>query len=524
MRQAAFRKATRGAKVSSQYSMPSPARGLNARDSVAAMNEGDALLMTNVFPDTNDVMVRKGQDDHVTGLPSAVESLMPYNAPDGTSTLFAASGAGIYDVTTAGSAGSPVVSSLSNARWQHVNFTNSSGTSYLCCFNGVDAARYWDGSTWTTVATSGPGIHFSNVDPANVINATVHKRRMWLVEVDSLKAWYLPVDSVGGTANALDLGGIAYKGGYIMSIGTWTIDAGEGMDDYWIAITSEGQMVAYRGTDPSSSTAWSLVGVWDIGEPIGRRCLLKYKGDLLLITVEGVFPLSAAITTGRTDARVALTDRISQAISAAAARYKENYGWQLLFYPEANMLLLNVPVNEGSTQEQYAMNTVTGYWGGPFQGVNANCWCIFEGEPYFGNDTKVIKFWGSLFDNGDNISFDLQQSYSYLGSKGRLKHIKAIRPSILASGNFSVLMGVNVDYSRREIFGSLSFSPSSYGVWDSALWDSGLWASDIDSYADWQTAHATGTSVSVRMKGQIGGIEFRYAATDILYENGGVIA
>lgn len=523
MRTASFRKAVKGARVSSSYSMPSPSKGWNARDSVASMSETDALVMDNVFPDTNDVLVRKGYSQHVTGLAEPVESLMPYNAPDGTQELYAASGNEIYEVTTAGAVGSAVQTTLDNARWQYVNFTNSSGDSYLCCFNGSDFPRYWNGSAWATITTiSTPAI--TGLDPSTIVNATVHKRRMWLIQNNSLKAWYLPVDSVGGAAAALDLGGIAYKGGYLVSAGTWTIDAGEGMDDYWCAITSEGQLVVYKGTDPSSASAWVLVGVWDVGEPIGRRCLMKYKGDLLLITTEGVFPLSAAISSGRTDSRVTLTDRISQAMSEASRNYGNNYGWQLIHHPEANLLMLNVPVNEGSDQQQFAMNTVTGYWGGPFKGVDANCWCIFNNEPYFGSSTFVGKFWDENDDNGANISFEIQQAFSYLNSKGRLKQIKSARPNILATGPFSVLMGLNVDYSRSQILGAVTFSPSIFGLWDSAVWDTGVWGGGLISYSDWQTVNAVGTAVSLRLKGEVRYIEFRYEAADLLYENGGVIA
>jgi hypothetical protein len=46
----------------------------------------------------------------------------------------------------------------------------------------------------------------------------------------------------------------------------------EETDDYAAFITSEGQVAVYSGADPASSTTWSLVGVFDIGAPIGRRC------------------------------------------------------------------------------------------------------------------------------------------------------------------------------------------------------------------------------------------------------------
>jgi len=362
MRNPQFRKTVRGRETSQTESLPAPVGGLNARDSAANMSPLDATIMDNWFPETNDVRVRKGVDDHVTGLVSQVESLMAYNKPDGTQELFAAEGTDFFDVTAAGAVGAAVVTGLTNARWQHANFTNSGGTSFLTTFNGVDSPQYWDGSTWTPITgVSSPAI--TGITPTTIIGVEVHKRRMWLVVVDSLKAFYLPVDQVGGEAKPLDLGGIAKKGGFIMAIGTWTLDAGEGADDYWAAITSEGQIVVYRGTDPSSFATWKLHGVWDVGEPIGRRCRIKYNGDVLFITVDGVLSLSRIILSTSTDQNVPITEKINKSITDASLAHKTKFGWQLLHLPQEIQLILNVPVKEGSDQQQFVMNTITRNWG-----------------------------------------------------------------------------------------------------------------------------------------------------------------
>lgn len=54
-----------------------------------------------------------------------------------------------------------------------------------------------------------------------------------------------------------------------MAAETWTLDSGEGLDDYLVVTTSEGQVGVFRGTDPTSVATWGLVGVWNLGEPIG---------------------------------------------------------------------------------------------------------------------------------------------------------------------------------------------------------------------------------------------------------------
>lgn len=522
MRKPAFRKARKGMPTSQGYSLPAPTGGWNARDSVATMKETDAIVMDNLFPDTNDVIVRKGYSQHVTGGSVFFESLMVYNAPDGTQSLFAAHDTAFYNVTSSGALGAAVQSSLTNARWQWENFTNSGGTSYLCCFNGADSPRYWDGSSWTTITgVSSPAI--TGITTSDIVNVAVHKRRMWLVINDSLKAYYLPVDAVGGAANAIDLGGIANKGGYIMAIGTWTIDGGEGIDDYWAAITSEGQLVIYKGTDPSNSSAWLLVGVWNVGEPLGRRCFCKVESDLVVLTVAGALSLSAVMLSGQVTQKSVLTDRITQAMAEAAADYRDNFGWQLLYYPQNYMLILNVPINETGGQQQYVMNTITKRWGGPFKSVGAACWALLDREPYFGGDGYVGQFWDTFQDAGAGISFECQQANSYLGAKGVLKHVKAARPSILASGSFELKMGMNADYSRSELFGAVTFSNIAYGIWDTGTWDNALWGGGLVPFNNWQTVGAVGVAISPRMKGEVSGVEWRYQALDLVYEPGGII-
>jgi hypothetical protein len=526
MRTAAFRKAVPGRQTSHEFSLPAPTGGWNARDSIADMDEKDAVTLENFFAETTDVRVRSGMADHVTGIGAQVESLMAYSTPAGTKTLFCAASNEFYDVTTAGAVGAAVVTGLANNRWQHVNYTNAGGTSYLCCFNGADDPRYWDGSTWTAITgVSSPAI--TGVTPTNIIGAAIHNRRMWLVEKDSLTAWYLPIDSVGGTARAFSLAGMCKRGGFIMAIGTWTLDSGIGIDDLLVIITSEGQVVVFKGTDPSSASAWSLIGIWDIGAPLGRRCMTKYKGDNIIACVDGVMPLSTALIGSRADPQAALTYKINRAFAIAALSHKDKFGWEIFHYPLENHLMLNVPVNEGSSQEQYAMNTITGSWG-RYKGLAANCWAVCNNEAYYGTDGEVVKFGGLVYaDNSTNINTDLQQAYSYFGHRGRIKQFIAMRPNILLGGSISLKMDVTTDFGIETPQNSLSLTPAQSAVWDgaSSKWDdtSLLWGGGVQLSNPWQTVNGVGIAGSPRML-TASQTEVRLQSSDYVFEFGGVIA
>lgn len=500
-------------------SLPAPVGGWNARDALGEMAPNDAVFLTNWFPATTDVMMRYGYTQHATGFPAQVETVMTYVS--GTANkLFGISSGSIYDATSSGAIGAAAVTALTNSRWQYVNYTTAGG-SYLVAVNGADKARYYTGAAW---AKDGDGAPYdvTGVNSNTLINVNVHKFRIWYVQKDTLKAWYLATGAIGGAATAFDLSGTAQLGGELVAMYTWTIDAGYGVDDLAAFITSEGEVIVYRGTDPASANTWALVGVFRIGAPIGTRCGVKFAGDLLLITQDGVVPLSGALQSSRTNPRVALTDKIQYAVSTSVSAYGTNFGWQLLPFPKENMLFLNVPVAEGSTQQQYVMNTITKSWCN-FTGWAANCWELFNDEPYFGGNTFIGHAWNSYADNGNNINADGLQAFNYYGSPGQLKRCTMIRPIFFTDGAPAIGANVNVDFDTTDTTGTISYSATSYGTWNTGLWNNAIWGGGLDVQKFWQGATGVGYCLAPRVKSTSRTIQVQWVSTDLVLEKGGIL-
>jgi hypothetical protein len=495
-------------------SLAAPVGGWNARDALADMDPNDAVILENIFPETTYVCMRYGYTRFCTGITGQVESLMTLSGLT-TNRLFAAAGTAIYNVTAGGAVGAAVQTGLTNARWQHINYSNTSGN-YLYIVNGADAPRYTpDGTTWTNAA-------ITVATPANFVHINAHKDRLWFVEENTLKAWYLPTSAINGAATAFDLSGVTTRGGYLMAMATWTIDAGYGVDDLAVFITSVGDVAVYRGTDPASSSTWSLVGVWELGAPIGRRCFMNYGGDLLLICRDGVQPLAAYLQSSRTNPKVALTDKIQNAMAESASLYGSNFGWQVLQYPQKNMLLLNVPAQEGDMQEQYVMNMITKAWA-KFTGWEANCWTLFDDELYFGGNTFVGKAWDTLSDNGSAIAADGLQAFNDFKTQAKQKRFTMIRPILQTNGVPSTFSNVNIDFDTSDPTSALSFTPTSYAAWDVALWDTGVWGSDVVVSKNWQGATGIGFWGAPRLKVSASGIQVRWLSTDLVMELGGIL-
>lgn len=493
-------------------SIPAPVGGWNARDALAHMDELDASELVNFFPNATDVELRHGSQNvnGVSTLP--IESVMALETAT-ISKMLVATNNTFYVIASDHSA-TVTGASNSNNRFQHINFANSAGQ-FLYFVNGQDIARYWDGTSFTEPSITG-------VTSSNLININAFKNRIWFVENNSLSAWYLPTGQLSGAASELDLGPFCTKGGYLMAMATWTIDAGFGMDDLAVFITSAGEALVYRGTDPSSSASWALVGVFYIGVPLGRRCFTKFKGDLLIITHDGLVPMSKAIL-GVREKGSTLTDKIDKAIGDATALYGDQFGWQVIHSPKHSQIILNVPVPGAS--EQYVMNTVTGSWC-RFTDQPAMCWEIWNEDLYFGssdsNNGALHKAWTGTSDDGVAITGSALQAFNDFGNPGQEKRFTMIRPTFFQNGSLSVEAKMNLDFDIVTANSSYQTIAPTAGValWDSAVWDTDTWAPDTSPARPRLGARGVGFWAAPKIGAQSSSVHFSWVSTDVLFEPG----
>jgi len=499
-------------------SLSAPVGGWNARDGVADMAATDAVSLVNFFPDINSVNIRGGCTDHATGITGTVETLMAYTS--GTaSKLFAVANtpSSIFDVTAAGAVGAAVVTGLTNGRWEYANVTTAGG-SYIYAVNGVDAPLLYDGAAWAAITGVSP-IAITGVTTTTLSNVALFKNRVWFLQKNTLKAWYLPTSAVGGAAAVLDLSSIARQGGYLVALAAWTIDAGYGVDDNLAFITSMGEVIVYRGTDPAGATTWALAGVWALGAPIGKRCLMKFGGDLAVLTMNGLVPLASALQSSRLDPRVALSDKIAGAFSAAANVYGSSFGWQILLSARNAALIVNVPVS-ATAQEQYVMNTTTQSWA-RFTGWAASCWENLNDLPYYGTAGKVVKAWTTTYQDGSNNIFtQALQAFNYFGSRGSVKYFTRARLNFLTDGSPTINAGVNVDFDTSAPASPIAVALSSSALWGAALWGTAVWGQGLVVSNNWQGVNGIGYCAGVAVASSSRGINIRWAATDVVYQTG----
>jgi hypothetical protein len=480
--------ATRGASV------PAPVLGWNARDAIADMDPRYALRLDNWFPDTAGVKIRKGHAEHASGIGSgAVETLWQHSTA-GTRKMRAAGNSAIYDVTSSGAVGAAKKSSLTNTRFQWINFNN-----YVIAVNGDDTPIKDDG---TTVDEIGDGAEsaISGVTAANLIHLNEFKSRLFFVEKDTLSVWYLATNAIGGAASELDFSTLCSEGGYMMAMATWTRDGGDGVDDMAVFITSEGEVLIYAGTDPSAASTWAKVGTFYIGAPIGRRCFLSIGPDVVIMTVDGFVPLSLTLPTSRTQQQVALSDNIRDAVNEAARSHGSKFGWQPVHYPKGRMGVFNIPLTENTVAHQYVINTTTGAWC-RFTGMNANCWGVFDDDLYFGGiDGKVYKADTGVDDDGSNIEADAEPAFNYFGSRGRMKQVTMVQPLIKSDGDLPLAMTMNVDFTQNIPDSFPTPTANAGAAWDDVQWDAAYWADEPRISTSWYAVTGYGYCFSPRFR------------------------
>ena len=499
--------------VSQPMSLPAPLGGWNARDALPNMQPLDAVILQNWYPATTECILRNGYSKWATGLPAQVETIMAYSGGN-TDKLFCISNKNVYDITAGGAVGSPVLTGLTNSQWQYTNIATAGGN-FLSMANGVDAPRNYDGTTWTTPAITG-------VTASTLNSPILYASRQFFIQENTLKTWYLPVDSIAGAAAAIDIAPFMTKGGKIIAHATWTIDAGQGVNDHYAIITNRGQIIVYQGSDPTSASTWSMVGVWDLGAPVGKRCMYKYAGDLLIVTQDGIVPMSAALQSSRVNPKVAITDKIQYAISDAVTNYGANFGWQLMYVPTINQLWLNVPIQVGNAQQQYVMNSITGAWCN-YTGWNANCFELYKDEPYFGGNGYVAHAWNTKADDGTNITAFGLQAFNNFNNAGTLKRFTMSRPILRTNGQPSVYAGINIDFSVSDTTSPLTFAPPTFGIWDSSIWDASQWGGELGVLQFWQGLNGVGYYGAPVVKVASAVLDVRWVSTDIVIEGGAIL-
>jgi len=548
---------------------PSPILGLNVQDSLVAMDSKYATVMSNFFSQPYGLQVRLGNVRHSTGLGGPVQTLVSHRTADYTNTatkVFAfadtLSGKFMYNVTTPGNqARVPVVvpgAALNTAKWEGIGISNASGYNTIL-FSGSDEPIRLDNLGNPTRISYAPGTpvgsQIAGVNPALLTGGCLHQKRMWMIQKDSTKSWYLDPEAIFGQAYSFDFGAVFTKGGKLVALASWTLDSGIGPDDYLVAISSRGEIALYVGPDPSSISTFQLKGVFYTGSPLSPRAITTVAGDLLILTQFGLLSMNAAMATSDTaDAQSSayLSQKIQYLISTLAARLPDQFGWDVVNWPDNNMIIVNVPKGGGTydaipTVElmideeapspyngsgQLVQSTITKGWA-QWDNMDALCWVVNDRVLMYGDSAgNVWRAWeghtdgaiqvdstpGSIVE-GDAITAQCQTAFNYFGSETSVKHAKMVRPIFIGNSRvpYSVIVNPDFEYDSTSSSGAASSNVGS--LWDRGKWDDAKWKGSIRTQKLWNAVSGIGTAFALRLAFNTAA-PVLWAAYDFMYEDG----
>ena len=495
-----------------------PVGGWNTRDSLDQMKATDAVVMDNWFPGLGSVYTRGGSTAYANTLGGQVKMLAEFNAK-GLRKFIAAANGNIWNISSSG-AGVSLASGFGSDVWNTAQFDDASGGARMGLVNGNDAPQIYDGTTVGAMTISGSGLTVSLLNGIHV-----HKGRSYFWDNRTQDFWYSATNALGGVLVKFPLGRVTNGGGNLVGMGTWSVDAGDGMNDMAVFILSSGDVLIYLGDDPGTAANWQLKGRYSMGAPLATRGIKKVGSELFAITKSGYIPLSKALPGGKVvEGTSAISDKIRGAALDATRTYGANFGWEICHYPSRNMLLVNVPLSSVQIY-QHVMNTETGAWT-RFTGMNALTWSLYNDNLYYGkaDGTVVLYDPTAHSDLGAAISCDCQTAWNYLGSRSQTKRATGIRPLMRTTGGaLTYNIGVGFDFEAISTSISQSAQTLTSSAWDVSPWDTTPWAQDFVTSNLWSSIIGSGYALSMRMTVSSSTQGVDWFAVNYLCERGGVL-
>lgn len=493
IRSPAVRRGLRGERART-ISWTSLTKGWVTNESLADQDRRGAIVLDNWFPTERGLMLRGGAAK-VAKVGAAAKRVFTYEDAS-TSRLFVATSSAIYDVTAFDPDAVPSadVSSLTGGDWSTQPISTSGG-SYLMCCNGLDAPRVYDGSSWSSASITG-------ITASALSFVWLFKERLFFIETGTLKAHFLATKSIGGAIGSdsgtgtLDLGAVFRRGGELLFGATWSLDAGDGVDDLCVFVTDKGEVAVYQGSDPSSASDWSIVGVYDINRPLGPNASMRAGGDLVIATEVGLVAMSQALQRDRAALGITAVSRpIEPNWQIHAQSSNAGQPWEIIKWTRENKAFVSIP--HSSDDETYVVNLTTGAWS-RYTGWDVQHMATFGDYAYYADTAgDVYRMESGGTDGGANYVSRFCSAWDDFKSPARQKQIHLMKATFIALAPFTPKISMASDYTE-----DFPTPPNAVGdqpvaaIWDSGVWDVSAWDDVSGSYADKKTVTTRWRSVS----------------------------
>jgi hypothetical protein len=465
--------------------IPAPIGGWNRKDALAEMDVNDAVVMDNFISTGGFVKLRNGYRNVIEASAEYTEitSLFTYASGGKNQLLFIAHKAGeqfadvclvddskpVWTYTKVSPANDDA--RIIGTKWKELQFQNM----LFLVSDGTDAPIYYDGSNYYKVNLTHDTA--DEIDLKNLTDIASYSKRLFFIEKGTLALWYTSMMGViSGKIEPNDLSNFSEKGGELVELEEWTRSGADDLSSMLVAVSSQGEVFMFQGTDPSSLDGWKLAGTYQLPAPVGYHCAAKMMGELVFATKGGYYTSSNLSSVKETTKDMAISDKIRGAIDELKPYYA-NDGWQITFLPSYNYLLINVPISENQAN-QYIYNLENKTWC-RFTGIDAYSFTTFKDKVYFGGKAAgaVYEMFTAGTDNGLYINGAIQQAFSTFDIPQK-KLVKVVSMNVGSPYKISMRVRLSCDFNLQPpcvVWTEGEETTSRFGTWNVSEWDTVEW-------------------------------------------------
>jgi hypothetical protein len=463
--------------------LPAPTRGLVMNENFSYMQPGGAIVCDNWVPTMRGVKLRGGCIRWCT-LPETTPVISAFEYAFGNvQRMYAGNAAKLYDVTSTTptlvksgqTSGNYVASQLSNLSGNHMLVANEGGDYLLHTTDGITFVTF-NASQITTNPSYTPAPSCSVGH--NLTYVWKYRNRFYFIEGGTMNAWYLPTNAFQGQLNLIPLGGAASRGGKLIAGFSWSIDAGDGIDDKCVFMTDLGELLIFTGSDPSDASNWRQEGRYKVPAPMGMNAHMPIGGDVLIATVEGIIPISASITKDSAQLDLSAITVAIKPMWRDEVAAKRSWSWTMKNWEEYGGIFVTWPGGNPGNRYCAAVNAASGAWC-RFVGYDATCFIRLRGDMFFGTqDGYIMQADRTGYDDGRPYTAVLVGGWEMFQSPSQTVTWRQARASFAASNGepFQPQLSATTDYvvniPNPPPAGP---DPGLADVWDQGLWDHAKW-------------------------------------------------
>ena len=465
--------------------IPAPTRGLILNENQSFMQPGGAIVLDNWKPTMQGIALRGGCI-RWCALPETtpVVSMFQY-ASGNIAKMFAGNATKLYDVTT--TAPVQVASGQHSGNYCASQLANQGGDWLLVANDAGDPLLRFDGTSWEHLISGyvPPGGKPSTItgpvgttveNGGNLTYVWKYRGRFFFIEGGSMNAWYLPTNAAGGLLQLIPLSGAATKGGKLLCGFSWSIDAGDGLDDKCVFMTDHGELLIFTGSDPSNASNWSQEGRYTTSTPMGMNAHQALGGDVLIATVDGIIPISASVNKDVSQLELAAITLTIKPMWRTEVATKNALPWTMSKWDDYGGLFVTWPGGNPGNQYCAVVNIATGAWC-RFLGWDAMCFAQMRSDMFFGTQAGIIMQADRTgYDDGKPYVATMVGGWEMFQSQSATVVWRQARVSFSAQAGepFQPQVSATTDYV--VIIPPAPQAAPDPGIADA--WDQGLWGPD----------------------------------------------